>query len=142
MIWTLAVSMLNHDVPGTYLIRSQWSIAKPDSLRGRRYDLETYVHLRRSEVSLSQIVGCISCRQVFESVPERCPYCDAVTFVHYDKDEDLNTVCEELIFGAELARSRSGWRQMRRTTARNQNDRENQFFAHGIQVFILVVMNK
>jgi len=50
---------------------------------------------------LSQIAGCLDCRQVFNSAPKCCPFCNAATFVHVNESEDLNSVCEELLFLAK-----------------------------------------
>jgi hypothetical protein len=44
---------------------------------------------------------------VFKSVPESCPSCNAVTFVHLDEREELNSVCEELLSLAMSLRMKS-----------------------------------
>jgi len=73
------------------------------------------------EVALSQIVGCLACRQVFKSGLEWCPFCNAVTFVHLNEREDLNSVCEELLSLAMSLRMKSDKSQPRRKPFQTKN---------------------
>jgi hypothetical protein len=72
------------------------------------------------EVALSQIVGCLACRQVFKSVPECCPFCNGVTFLHLNEREDLNSVCEELLSLAMSIRMKSDKSRSKRCQTKNQ----------------------
>jgi hypothetical protein len=53
---------------------------------------------------LSQSVTCIECRQVFEVGPQRCPGCNAGTFLYLTGNENPNSACDELLMVAALAR--------------------------------------
>jgi hypothetical protein len=52
-----------------------------------------------------QNVVCIECREVFAKGPDSCPFCNAVTFVLLNGNEDPNAICNDLVFAASLART-------------------------------------
>ncbi len=49
-----------------------------------------------------QSIVCLECRNLFDSTPQRCPFCERATFVHFEATEDPNSICEELLFSAAL----------------------------------------
>ena len=53
---------------------------------------------------MNPTVACVTCKQLFDTAPEKCPACAEVTFVHLTGNEDPIAVCEELLFVAALVR--------------------------------------
>jgi len=51
---------------------------------------------------LIQSIVCLECRNLFDSTPQICPFCEHATFVHFEANEDPNSICEELLFSAAL----------------------------------------
>jgi hypothetical protein len=51
---------------------------------------------------LIQNAVCLKCRSLFDRTPQECPVCEHGIFVHFNANEDPNSICEELLFTATL----------------------------------------